>query len=268
MDVKKMLAVGAAVIGTVAMADVVSSSVVGYTGKDSEKGKFIILGAQFEQVTGGTKIDGLISGISGVDLDDDGAFLLTAPQIQIPVSGGYITRYYLNDGWYDKGNDDWIQKAGWCDSDGLIATDEYTQGVAMWFKSVGEDANVVVAGAVPDSDQVSVDCPATFALRANAYPIALTLNSEKMAVSGIAGVDLDDDGAFLLTAPQIQIPVTGGYITRYYLNDGWYDKGNDDWIQKAGWCDSDGLIVSDEIPVAQGFWTKGVGSSFTMTFNK
>ena len=29
MDIKKMLAVGAAVVGTVAMADVVSSSVVG-----------------------------------------------------------------------------------------------------------------------------------------------------------------------------------------------------------------------------------------------
>ena len=29
MDVKKMLAVGAAVVGTVAMADVISSSVVG-----------------------------------------------------------------------------------------------------------------------------------------------------------------------------------------------------------------------------------------------
>ena len=32
MDVKKMLAVGAAVVGTVAMADIISSSVVGYTG--------------------------------------------------------------------------------------------------------------------------------------------------------------------------------------------------------------------------------------------
>ena len=31
MDVKKMLAVGAAVVGTVAMADIISSSVVGYT---------------------------------------------------------------------------------------------------------------------------------------------------------------------------------------------------------------------------------------------
>ena len=29
MDVKKMLAVGAAVVGTVAMADIISSSVVG-----------------------------------------------------------------------------------------------------------------------------------------------------------------------------------------------------------------------------------------------
>ena len=43
MDVKKMLAVGAAVVGTVAMADIISSSVVGYTVKEAAQGKFLII---------------------------------------------------------------------------------------------------------------------------------------------------------------------------------------------------------------------------------
>lgn len=228
----------------------------------------MILGAQFEQVTGGTSIEGLISGVSETAIDDDGAFKSTAAQIQIPNGVGYTTRYYLADGWYDKGNDDWAQKAGWCDEDGLIATDELTPGEAVWIKDPNGNASVTVAGAVSEDESVSITCPKAFALRANAYPIAVSLNSSAMTVSGAAAVNIDDDGAFKLTAPQVQIPNGVGYTTRWYVADAWYDKGNDDWAQKAGWCDEDGLLAADIIPVAQGFWTKGVGSDFTLTFTK
>ena len=146
--------------------------------------------------------------------------------------------------------------------------DEYTQGVAVWFKSVNADADVVVSGAVPEDSSIAVDCPAGFALRANAYPVAVTLNDTQMTSSDIPGVAYDEDGAFTLTAPQIQIPVAAGYEKRYYLNDGWKDLGDDNWVQVPGWCDSDGLIVDDVIPAAQGFWIKGNTASFTLTFNK
>ena len=228
----------------------------------------MILGAQFEQVGGGTSIEGLITGVSETAVDDEGAFKLTAAQIQIPNGVGYTTRFYLADGWYDKGGDDWAQKAGWCDEDGLIATDELTPGEAIWLKDPNKDATITVSGAVPQEDSVSISCPAAFALRANAYPIAITLNTLAMTVSGASAVNIDDEGAFKLTAPQIQIPNGVGYTTRWYVADAWYDKGGDDWAQKPGWCDEDGLLVSDVIPVAQGFWTKGVGSTLTLTFNK
>ena len=247
-----------------------SANIVGYTAKEAAQGKFIILGAQFEGVQGGTKINDLITGINGVALDDDGAFVKTASQIQIPnAAGGYTTRYYLNDGWKDLGNDNWVQVAGWCDSDGLIVDDEITPGVAVGLKEMNANSTATVAGAVSDEGSAQVSCPAGFALRANIFPAAITLNDGKMVASGIAGVHPDEDGAFVQTAPQIQFPNTaGGYTTRYYLNDGWKDLGNDDWVQVAGWCDSDGLIVNDVIPAAQGFWTKGVGSAFVLTFTK
>ena len=265
---KLMIAASAALCATASLLAVESANIVGYTSKESNAGKFIILGAQFEEVTGGNGINGTIGGIQGVAYDEDGAFTHTAPQIQIPIPGGYNIRYYLNDGWKDLGDDNWVQVPGWCDSDGLIVDDEYTPGVAVWFKSVNADADVVVSGAVPGDDSISVECPTTFALRANAYPMAITLNGDQMSVKGIAGAAYDEDGAFTQTAPQIQIPIPGGYNIRYYLNDGWKDLGDDNWVQVPGWCDSDGLIVSDEIEPALGFWTKGVASAFTLTFTK
>ena len=265
---KKLIFAAAIAAGMGAFA-LESANVVGYANKNAESGKFLILGAQFEQVSDGSmSIDGLITGVSETALDDNGLFKTTAAQIQIPNGVGYTTRFYLADGWYEKGNDDWAQKAGWCDEDGLIVADELTPGEAVWLKDPNGDANVMIAGAVPSEKTTTVSCPAEFALRANVYPMPITLNSSSMVVSGAAVVNIDDNGAFKLTAPQIQIPNGVGYTTRWYVADAWYDKGNDEWAQKAGWCDEDGLLVSDIIPVAQGFWTKGVSSAFSLTFSK
>jgi hypothetical protein len=83
----------------------------------------------------------------------------------------------------------------------------------------------------------------------------------------VSGVDYDEDGAFLTTAPQIQIPAAVGYTVCYYLNDGWYDDGTETGAFKPGWCDDNGSIVDTTVPAAQGFWTKGVGGAFTATFS-
>jgi len=252
----------------------------------------MILGAQFEQVTGSTKINGLITGLVPVEWDEQEAFTKTAPQIQIPnAQGGYTVRYYLKDGWYmtgkqvwDEGEgamvDEWAQKDGWCDEYLLLVDDEYTPGEAMWLKSVETKSDANVAGQVPTTSSDSIDCPANFALRANIYPMPITLNTDAMKETGIAAVEWDEQEAFVKTAPQIQIPnAQGGYTVRYYLKDGWYMTGKqvwdpgegamvDEWAQKDGWCDEYLLLVDDVIPAAQGFWTKGVGSEFTLTFKK
>ena len=63
----------------------------------------------------------------------------------------------------------------------------------------------------------------------------------------------------------------------YYLSDGFYidEKGNES--EKAGWCDKSGTIAGNDaagalvtgiVPAGVGFWAKGVGSAFSMTFLK
>ena len=243
-------------------ADIQSSNIVGYTMKDANKGEYIILGAQFEGVTGSMKINDLVSGVAGVDYDNDGAYLLTAPIIQVPNGSGYTPLYYLNDGWVS--GDTYV--AGWCDDNGTIATTETTPGVAMWLKSVGADADVAVSGAVPSEDEASVTCPKNeFALRANVFPVATEVNSDAMKCPGIIGVDYDNDGAWLSTAPIMQIPNgMGGYTPLYYLNDGWLS--GDTYV--AGWCDDNGTIVHTTIPAAQGFWVKATTGAFDLKFSK
>jgi hypothetical protein len=144
---------------------------------------------------------------------------------------------------------------------------------------VQDAGEFIQAGQVPNDDTIEVTAPASFALRSNAYPLAFNLNdSSKVEFSGLVGVNYDDDFAFRQTAPQIQVPNTkGGYDIYYYLNDGYFvnEQGEDD--EKAGWCDLWGTIAGDveagaeisgDIAVGQGFWTKGVGSEFKMTFKK
>ena len=242
---------------------------VGYTNKDAAQGKFIIIGAQFENVADGTmKINDLVSGLTGVDYDSEDIWLTTAAQIQVPsTEGGYTIYRYLNDGWYDDNGSD-AYKPGWCDVGGNIVDDEFTLCVAQWLKSVQDSASANVSGAVSGDSSADIVCPTGFALRANAFPIIITLNTSAMTSADITGVDYDSEDAWLNTAPQIQVPSTdGGYTIYRYLNDGWYDDNGSD-AYKPGWCDVGGNIVDDDIPAAQGFWTKGVQGSFTLTFTK
>ena len=242
------------------------ANVVWYSTKAAEQGKFIILGAQFDQVDGSKALNGLITGVEGVAYDDDNLFWTTAAQMQVPSANGYDTYYYLTDGWFDdNGNDGY--KPGWCDAAGGLVDIELTPAIAQWLRSTPGNAIANVAGAVPEDASVSVSCPAVFALRANAYPVPVVLNSDTMTSADIVGVAYDDNNAFWTTAPQLQIPSANGYDTYYYLTDGWYDdNGNDGY--KPGWCDAAGGLVDAEIPVAQGFWTKGVTGAFTLTFTK
>ena len=264
---KLMFTAAAALCATVGLA-IESANTVGYSTKEAAQGVFIILGAQFENVDGATKINGLISGVEGVSYDDNNVFRTTAAQIQVPnPSGGYFTYYYLTDGWYDDNGKDGY-KAGWCNGDGVLVDTELTPAVALWLRSTPGNATANVAGAVSEDTSVDVSCPVTFALRANAFPMPITLNSDTMTSANIVGVVYDDNNAFRTTAPQLQIPnPAGGYFTYYYLTDGWYDDNGKDGY-KAGWCNGDGVLVDTEVPVAQGFWTKGTTGAFTLTFTE
>ena len=285
-----------------------STSVVGYTTKDAPKAAFRLAAISFEGAGDGSLNlnDLVVPGTKTVANNDDGAFLNEAPQVQVQkADGGYNTYYYINNAvyisGYDEGTGDPIvdTKAGWADMFGVLATVEYyeaslaegpgtvTPGSAVWFKDPSStgNASLVSSGAVIDSD-VSIECPAAFRLRANAFPTDLNLNDTNQVVfAGLADVANEDDGAFLNTAPQIQVQkADGGYNTYYYINNAvyiaGYEEGSGDPIveTKAGWADMFGVLATPEYyeatlaegpgvaTAAFGFWAKGVSKSFTMTF--
>ena len=247
-------------------ADVTSANTVGYTGKDSiEKDKFYILAGQFEGVAGGKCVQDILGAVTGVDYGDGSTFLTTASQIQIPAAVGYDTYFYLNDGWFDDDGADGF-KPGWCDVGGNLVDVEIPDGVAIWFKNkIDTDSTWTHSGAVPGENAKRVEYPEGFALRSNPFPVAFKLNSEALDCSEIVGVDYGDGSTFLTTATQIQVPAAVGYDTYFYLNDGWFDDNGEDGF-KAGWCDVGGNLVDVEVPVMQGFWTKGVSGAAALTF--
>jgi hypothetical protein len=224
---KLMFGLAIAAVGTAFAVE--SSNIVGYSNKEAAQGKFIILGAQFDNVDGARKLNGLVSGVEGVYYDDDNIFWTTAAQVQIPSVNGYDTYYYLADGWYDDNGKDGY-KQGWCNGDGVLVDAELTPAVAHWLRSTPGNAVANVAGAVPDEASVDVSCPVVFALRANAFPMPITINSDTMTSDNIIGVMYDDGNAFWTTAPQLQVPSVNGYDTYYYLTDGWYDDNGSDGV--------------------------------------
>ena len=133
---KKLMFGMAAALALCGMADIESKNVVGYSAKEAAKGKFLIIGAGFEAISGGTKINELISGVEGVDFDAEGTFVSTAAQIQLPAAVGYDTYYYLNDGWFDDGTEEGAIKAGWCDGAGNLVDAEIPVGQGFWTKGV------------------------------------------------------------------------------------------------------------------------------------
>ena len=213
--------------------------------------------------------------------------VLSAPQVQVPNGVGYDVYYYLNDGYYIDENDEEQVKPGWCDAYGTIAGNVaanaevdgiLTPGISAWVKDVGADEAFVQAGQVPADASVVVGAPVAFALRANVFPVAFNLNdTAKVEFSGLTPAVFDDAYSFRATAPQIQVPNGIGYDVYYYLEDGYYIDENGEELVKPGWCDAYGTIagnvaanaeVSGDVIAGQGFWTKGVGSAFTMTFKK
>ena len=253
---------------------IVSSSVVGYQQKGLPANKFLQAGAQFEDITSGTLLlDSTISGLPGVDYDDDFVFMATAPHIQVLTNSGAPNMYYfLNDGYYETEEGEEAYKAGWCDSNGNIVDLTIVSGVGYWLKNASSDPQSINnAGQVAKPDSTDVVVPAAvFSINANVYPITANLNdSNAVEFPDIIGVDYDDSFAFMGTAPHIQIVNESGTPSMYYyLNDGYYEKEGGEEDYKAGWCDSNGNIVDVIIGAGSGYWVKATSGSFKITYKK
>ena len=126
MDVKKILAVATAVVGTVAMADIVSSSVVGYQQNATVYGNQGV-GATFLPVSGTAKMGDIVVTGYGDSYVDGGIYCC-----KLDIFGRSQTLMFWID--YTEGNDSWY---GWYDIDGATSYNdvELQPGESVWLMS-------------------------------------------------------------------------------------------------------------------------------------
>ena len=277
---KLMIAASAALCAAVGFSagEVQSAEIVGYSNKTCPANKFVQVAMQFEDVASGLlAVDKIMSGIPGVTIEDDyETFLVTASQIQIVKEDGNPDIYfYLNDGWYDAGGDDWRRdKPGWCDAGGNLVDLKTLSGQGFWLWVKSPTAEVMQgAGQVPGVTEVDVTAQGgIFSINGGVFPVAINLNDpNQVSYKQITGVTIDEDyETFLTTAPQIQVVREDGNPDIYfYLNDGWYDAGGDDWRRdKPGWCDAGGNLVDVVIQPQGAFWVWAKTGAITFTYKR
>ena len=142
MDVKKMLAVGTAIVGTVAMADgIVSSSVVGYaTSKEIAANTFSLGTTPFTAVGSDlVKVQDMLvpNGVAAVPYSQR---TTKALQLQVWNGVGYTMYYYLSDA-YDEANDE--EKEGWANGAGDYVEETVADvNYGFWARSLGGSGTI------------------------------------------------------------------------------------------------------------------------------
>ena len=240
MDVKKMLAVGTAIVGTVAMADgIVSSSVVGYQEVETPAGYSMRL-PTFKAITGNFKISDIkVTGAFGAGGD-------TVQKIEADGSWGALYYYMTLDG------SGWLED-GWYKEDQMTPVDDTDiigVGEAL-FVSAGSDMTFTYAGEVMAGKPV-VQIPTGYSMVGNPTPIQIKIS------------DIEVTGAFGAGGDTVQkIEANGSWGALYYymtldgsgwLEDGWYKED-----QMTPVDDADVLIVGDGLFVS-------ASNNLTLTF--
>ena len=233
-----------------------SANTVGYTTASVAKDTYYMLGLQYENVGGGAiLVQDLVKGtFQGVNFDENGAFLQTAPQLQVWTPSGYNTYFYLNDA-YDAVINDGTVYTGWADNFGNYVTATVSAGQGAWFKDPNEACTVTTPGQVVATAATVSAAADVYTMGSVPYPVATPVNGNSTTWTGISGVNFDENGAFLQTAPQLQAWTPSGYNTYFYLNDA-YDAVINDGTVYTGWADNFGNYVTGSLPVGYGFWLK------------
>ena len=283
----KKLMFTAAVAAAGGLMAIESANTVGFTTADVPKGEFGQLAIQFEKTGGGNAtVDELFKGtLTGVVAEFDANYEVTsdsldaAPQIQVWTGSEYQKYYYFSNAWDQSLNDgQGGEVAAWADGlFGLVATDRLAPGQAAWVKATTANAHIVQAGQVYDGSYEK-SCPkGEFIMIANTMPAALDLNdATQIEFAGLTGVAADFDSNFEVTsdsldaAPQIQVWTGSEYQKYYYFSNAWDQSLNEgQGGEVTAWADGlFGLVVTDKIPVGQGFWLKATTSATTVTVNK
>ena len=283
----KKLMFTAAVAAAGGLMAIESANTVGFTTADVPKGEFGQLAVQFEKTGGGNAtVEELFKGeITGVAADFDSNYEVTsaskqsAAQIQVWTGSEYNYYYYFSNAWDPSlNNGQGGETSAWADGlFGVVATDTIAPGQAVWVKATTANTHIVQAGQVYDGSYEK-SCPkGEFIMIANTLPTALDINdAAQIEFSGLTPVAADFDSNYEVTsaskqsAAQIQVWTGSEYVYYYYFSNAWDPSLNGgQGGETAAWADGlFGVVVTDKIPVGQGFWLKATTSATTVTVNK
>jgi len=217
MDIKKVLAVTAAVVGTSAMA--IESSVVGYQQKDTVTGfNFVI--PTFKAVNGGSVHIQDIKIANATDWTDN---------IQILDEGGATLALYL----YATKEQSGAEADGWVDDTLALADVTFAPGQSILIDTASP-ATVTFAGAVSTEDTVVETVPG-FNFVGNNTPVAVNIQDFKIE----GATDWSDN---------IQILDEGGATLALYL----YATKEQSGAEADGWVDDTLALVDVDFEPGQG----------------
>lgn len=230
MDIKKVMAVTAAVIGATAMANVVSSSVVGYAQSELRAGSSAV-GAQFVPISSetmdlcdivptGYNKDTYVGGSITVQTLDANGYM---------VPGSMFYWYDDEDGtaWFD-GNDDEVVR-------GQVT---YKPGEALWVKANTTSEGLQSSGQVAEGS-IDVTLRSGSKLVCNPTPAPIPFNDDNNDGKFIAPMGYNED-TYVGGSITVQKLDKDGYMVPgsmfYWYDDedgtAWFD-GNDDEVEGA-----------------------------------
>ena len=248
----------AAAVRAVGAAMAIESQIVGYQNFDIKAGKWYLIGAQFQTLSG-TAID-LQDFIKSENLTPgETEYDENAPTIKKYDGSGYVT--YV----YSSGNDmgDEFDPPAWLDNGGDPAANiNINVGESVWFMAKS-DASISVAGQVVSAGAKDVTLVANkWNLLANPYPEAFELNGDKFDCSNLVPGGNEYD----TSAPTLKVYDGSGYVTYVYASEN--DMGDE--FDPPQWLDNGGDPTEVSVASGAGIWLmyKNSAESLTVKFTK
>ena len=229
---------------------------------------FYLMAGQFETTAGeATKVSAIPFDFCNdpertPDLDKDGNYKKTAPQLQIADAVSDVAPKY----WYAKLTKGATTTYGWTDG-GKFLDPTIDAGIGFWFRDpVGEAPNFTFSGqVVPDSPWSKTFGEATYYMLANPFPKSYDVCSESdILISGLkeTAPELDKKGDYKKIAAQIQVPVDKSDLTAKY----WYVKLTKGSTITYGWTDGGKFFNSLVVPAGRACWFKPAVANTTVQF--
>ena len=256
MDIKKMLAVGAAVVGTVAMADVVSSSVVGYaTSKEIAANTFSLGTTPFLAVgTDVVKVQDMLvpNGVTACPFSQRATKAL---QLQVWNGTAYTMYYYVTDAYIEATDE---EVTGWANIAGDYTDATIAPGTGYWYKYPVSASSFTLPGEVSNAESVTKNISTAFNLYGNPYPVTLDLSK---ITTTVAACPFSQRAS---KAVQLQVWNGTAYTMYYYVTDA-YVEADDEEVE--GWANIAGdRVTVTTADVNYGFWVRSPGGAGTLTF--